>query len=312
MNLHDRRFTVLRRLALCCAVMVLAVTGLSAYLRLAKGGLGCADVPACYGQDLRSLQQGKPALADQPAATTAARLGHRIVAVIALLLAIAMVAECLGQRPALRVEAAMALAVLGLALFLAVLGRWSSGARIPAIAIGNLLGGFAMLALCARLAVAGRPARGPGWTLGGLLALWLVVLLVVLQTALGGLVSASFAGLSCVGWAECVDAARGLDLAALNPWREPQLLAQPPFNPSGALAQLLHRGLALALCTVLVPVAMAAWRRGRGRVAAALLLLLAAQLAIGFSMMQGSLGLGSTWVHNQLAALMLAALVLLL
>ena len=58
MSLTDRRLHVLRRLALLCAVMVLAVTSLSAFLRLSKAGLGCADWPACYGQDLRHLQQG--------------------------------------------------------------------------------------------------------------------------------------------------------------------------------------------------------------------------------------------------------------
>ncbi len=43
--------------------------------------------------------------------------------------------------------ALLALALLVLALGLAVLGRWTGGARVPAVAIGNLLGGFAMPSL---------------------------------------------------------------------------------------------------------------------------------------------------------------------
>ena len=43
-------------------------------------------------------------------------------------------------------------ALLVLALGLAGLGIVTPGSRLPAVAMGNLLGGFAMLAICARLA----------------------------------------------------------------------------------------------------------------------------------------------------------------
>jgi cytochrome c oxidase assembly protein subunit 15 len=306
-NSFDRRFPVLRRLALLCAVMVLAVTSLSAYIRLSKAGLGCADWPQCYGQSLRQLQQGVAVTADEQAATAAARLVHRIVAVTALLLVVTMVMVCYGSRPVLRSEGLIALALLALALFLAVLGRWSSGARVPAVAMGNLLGGFAMLALCVRMAMAGRalPAlRLRGWVAAA-------VLLLLAQVALGGLVSASFAGLSCNGWAECVEAAHGIGWGTLNPWREPVLGALPTTHPAGALAQVLHRGVAGALVLLLAALAIAAWRRGRTRSAAALLLLLAAQATVGLSMVQAALPLGLALLHNLLAASLLGALVLL-
>ena len=44
-NPPARPLMQLRRLALLCAVMVLAVTSLSAYIRLSKAGLGCAPWP---------------------------------------------------------------------------------------------------------------------------------------------------------------------------------------------------------------------------------------------------------------------------
>jgi heme a synthase len=219
-NPTDRHLVLLRRLALLCAVMVLAVTSLSAYLRQSKAGLSCADWPQCYGQSLRQLQQGVAPSADEQSATATARLAHRVAAVSALLLALTMVMICFSARPVLRAEGAMALALLGLALFLAVLGRWSSGARVPAVAMGNLLGGFAMLALSARLALAGRPLHAAR------LRTWAVpaALLVIVQVALGGLVSASFAGLSCTtGWADCVHAASSVGWSMLDPWREPVL-----------------------------------------------------------------------------------------
>ncbi len=311
-----QRLQLLRRLAGLCAVMVLAVTSLSAYLRLDKAGFGCADWPQCYGQSLRQLQQGVAVSAEVQTATAAARLAHRVVAVIALLLVLLMVAVCFSGGPVLRAEGAMALALLVLALALAVLGRWSSMARVPAVTLGNLLGGFAMLALCARLALAGlaldEPVRTPklrGWVL-------VALCMLVAQLALGGLVSASFAGLSCGTWADCMQAARtiGWDTGwdTLNPWREPVLSALPPVNPDGALAHALHRCLAVAVVLVVLPLAVVAWRHGRRRSAAALMFILVAQVAVGSAMVLGSLPLVLALLHNLLGAGLLTALVLLL
>ena len=301
------RLKLLRRLAVICALMVFAVTSLSAYLRLSKAGLGCADWPQCYGQSLRQLQQGVAVSADEQTTTAAARLAHRTVAVLALLLVLLMVAVCFTAQPVLRSQGVMALVLLGLALFLAVLGRWSSSARVPAVTMGNLVGGFAMLALCIRLAVAGLPAHAA--RLGAWVAAAGIVLLV--QLAFGGLVSASFAGLSCSGWADCAQAVRGVGWDVLDPWREPVLSATPPINPSGALAHLIHRGLGLLLAALVLPLAVVAWRRGRPRSAIALLGLLGAQLAVGMVMTQTTLPFALALLHNLLAAGLLAAFMLL-
>jgi len=310
MTLTDRRLHVLRRLALLCAALVLAVTSLSAFLRLSKAGLGCDDWPECYGQELRRLQQGIAAPAEQQTATAAARLAHRITASAALLLVITMVLVCFGSRPLLMREGLLAIALLGLALFLAVLGLWSSAARLPAVAMGNLLGGFLMLALCVRLAMphASPPTAG--------LRPWIVaaLLLSMLQAAGGGLVSASHAGLSCSGWSDCapLEALRASGWASLNPWREPVLNATPPFNPAGALANSLHRHAALLLALLLLPLAWWAWLRGRRAAGVLLFVLLAAQLAVGLSMSALALPLGLALLHNLFAAALLATLLTLL
>ncbi len=307
MDLTDRRLMLLRRLAGVCAALVLAVTSMSAFMRLTHAGLGCTDWPQCYGQRLRQLQQGVPVRADEQAATTVVRVLHRVFATAALLLVITMVMVCLGARPMLRSEGVIALALLGLALFLAVLGRWSSGARVPAVALGNLLGGFAMLALCTRLAVAGVP------TVALHVRVWVgaAVLLLVAQIALGGLVSASYAGLSCTGWSECLAAARDVGWETLNPWREPHLNAMPPVNPEGALVHALHRGLGIALVALAVPLAAFALRRGRSSSAAALMILLLAQALVGAMMSLDALQLQFALLHNVLASALLAVLVLL-
>ena len=307
MDFTDRRLLLLRRLAGVCAAVVLLVTSLSAFMRLSHAGLGCTDWPQCYGQRLRQLQQGSPVSADEQSATPAVRVLHRVLATAALLLVVSMVLVCLGSRPVLRSQGTMALALLGLALFLAVLGRWSSGARVPAVAMGNLLGGFAMLALCTRLAVAGVPAQALR------LRIWVgaAVLLVVAQIALGGLVSASYAALSCNGWSECFAAARDVGWDTLNPWREPRLQSLPPVNPDGVLVHALHRGFGIALVAVILPLAVFALRRGRPGSAAALLILLLAQISVGTLMTLDALHLQFALLHNVLAAALLATLVLL-
>ena len=298
---------MLRRLAWVCVALLLLVTSLSAYLRLSKAGLGCADWPQCYGQSLRDLQHGVAVRADEQTATAAARLVHRIAATGALLLVVMMLLLCVGSRPVLRKEGALAVVLLVLALCLAVLGRWSSDVRVPAVTMANVLGGFAMVALCVRLGVAGMPLQVPR------LRLWVGVALLVtiVQIALGSLVSASYSALSCSSWADCLVTARGLEWGALNPWREPTLGGVPSVNPNGALANLLHRGLGLSLVALVLPLSVVLLRRGRPRAAAALFVLLVAQAAIGVAMLQGPLPMSFALLHNLLAATLLATLALI-
>ena len=75
-----------------------------------------------------------------------------ILKALALLLVLVMVMAAVASRPVLWPQGRLALGLLGLALFLAVLGRWTAHARIPAVTLGNLLGGFVMFAVSFGLA----------------------------------------------------------------------------------------------------------------------------------------------------------------
>ena len=99
MDDSGRRGRLLRRMALLCLLLVLVITSLSAFIRLSKAGLGCADWPACYGRALRQHQQGVAVAAEEQAATAAARLAHRVVASAALLLVIVMAMTALSSQP---------------------------------------------------------------------------------------------------------------------------------------------------------------------------------------------------------------------
>ncbi len=302
----DRRLTLLRRMAWLCAALVLVITSLSAFIRLTKAGLGCEPWPQCYAQSQLVPQQEPPPVG---AAEAAARLAHRTIATAALLLILLMVMTTLTTRPLLWPEGRMALGLLGLALFLAVLGRWTANARVPAVTLGNLLAGFAMFALsvrlaqaCGRMPDAGVQPRLARWA-------WLAGTVLLAHIALGGLVSAGQAGLSCPQLTGCD--VSGASWQAFNPWHTPQPDAAQPIHPAGAGVHALHRAGALIVAAVLLPLGLLAWRHGRRGTAAMVLGLLAAQGVLGATLVLGGLPLAAALAHNVVAALLLAVVLAL-
>lgn len=300
----------LRRIALVCALLVLAIAGLSAFLRLSKVGLGCEPWPACYGQELRALQRGERVDDAALQGVAVARLAHRILASTALVLVIIIAMGALTRPPLRRGQALPALGLLAAALFLAGLGWFTAGSRVPAVALGNLLGGFAMLALSWRLAMPGAAANAQRQNRARWAAAALVVVLV--QVALGGLLSASHSTFSCSDIGQCLHQASldGWRWQLLDPWREPLFDATSalPVNPQGALVNLLHRGWALVVVLAVLPTAWLARRRGQGHAAAALLLLLGLQVALGLWLAGSGATVVAALAHNLLAAAMVALL----
>ena len=303
------RRRTLHRLAWLTAALLLATIGLSAYMRLVQAGLGCADWPACYAESFR--------LAATPAASaaeSAARLAHRIVATAALALMLAMTMLAWTTRPVTPAWRRWTTALLALALGLSALGVITPGARLPAVGMGNLLGGFAALALCVRLlaltsASPPRPDRRLQ-TVAGIAAALLVV-----QLALGALLSTSYAALACTDFADChrAAAAGGWDWRTLNPWREPGFdFATPHVRADGALVQWLHRVGALIVAAALAIVGLLAMRRGQARLGLVLIVLTAAQVGLGLAAVAGGLPIVLVLLHNLGAALLLAALVALM
>ncbi|HMN20431.1 MAG TPA: COX15/CtaA family protein [Ottowia sp.] len=286
------------------AALMFAIVGLSAYLRLRQAGLGCSPWPACYGAILGPGPTG--VVAD--AATAAARQAHRLAASAMLLLALALGVLTLGPRPRLRREGRLALGVLVLTLALAALGVASRGSTLPAVVLGNLLGGFLTLALCARLAAVANDAAAPSPALRRWLRL--ALLLVLVQACLGGLVSASFSATSCGSWSECAQAARGADWGwrLLDPWLAPTPDALLPGNPRGAWLQWLHRAGAWVVLGAGLLAAGRALLDRRRLLAVLLAGLLALQLTNGLLLAPDTLSLAQVLVHNLVSALLLALL----
>jgi len=151
MTQPDRRLDVLRRLAWACVVLMLVVTSVSAWLRLAAPRPNCNDWPACRGELQRSTPHMNEAGSGQTVVMGPARITHRVSATLVLLIVVAMGTLALARRPRLRIEGRQAVTLLALALGLSALGVITPGSRAAAVLLGNLLGGFLMLALAWRL-----------------------------------------------------------------------------------------------------------------------------------------------------------------
>ncbi len=294
------------RTALVAAALTLVVVVASAFMRHTQVGLACADWPACYGR----IDSG--AAADAAPGVRIVRLAHRIAATTVLALVIGLVLIAWTQRPAWRKEGALATAALALVAGLAILGVATPGARVPAVTLGNLLGGFLLLALLAATAAAARADRTAGRAgdaLPAALALG-VFALVLLQAVLGGSIGAQYALTACTTGAKCpaLPSAGFAATAALDPFRPLTVVDGRVVAPldAGALV-VIHRALAI----VVVAVALAlAWRlRTASRRLAATLAILAVTAALaGVAAMSLAPSLALTVVHNACSALLVATL----
>jgi hypothetical protein len=158
--------TTERSTCVCCGASPIAVPAgdgwrqitLSAYMRLSQAGLGCADWPACYGIALRGATQPLAPAGACDRRWRGSRTGSSRRWCWSASIVMLLATPASSPRAAATANAHWRSALVGLALALAALGIVTPGARLPAVTLGNLLGGFAMLALCARLAV-GRARR---------------------------------------------------------------------------------------------------------------------------------------------------------
>lgn len=255
-----QRLRRVRRLAFLLTALSLGVVGVSAFLRLQGAGLGCADWPACYGQVLTAATHSPPPLG---------RLIHRIVATGALLLTIHLAWIGWRSRP-WQPWARQAVILLGLMLFLSVVGVWSGDPRRTSVNFINLVGGLALVPMSWRIAMASTGAETPGRRLSSP-ALAAGTILLTAAVILGALIGARYAALD--------DSAGGIALH----W--------------------LHRGLAVLACLLL---GHAALRRPDRAASKALLGLLGLEILLGAITVMGDFPLWAAVGHNVAAAALLA------
>ncbi len=299
------RLRTIRATALLLTVLSLMVVLLSAYLRLDGAGLGCADWPACYGRLLAS-EPGELHFG-------VVRLLHRAVASMSLLLACALVWQC-WRRPSIESAAGPATLLLLLMLVLSALGIWSSDPRLTLVGFLNIMGGLGLVTFSWRVVLASSPGSMLQRPAAPTLALRLGAAALSVTVVLGALIGASYSALACASFPDCGGSwwPGADDWAALKPFSV--LTAKPAAgDPGGATLHLLHRYSALATLLVLgAAEVQALTNEERQRAARMLLVLLAAQIALGSLTVLSGISLWLAISHHLAAAALLATVATLL
>jgi len=298
------------RMALAAAALTFVVIVASAFMRHTQAGLACDDWPACYGRIDGSAGEVTPTTG-----VRAARIAHRIAATSVLVLVIGLLLVAWTQKPAWKREGGLAFGALVVAVALAVLGIVTPGAMLPAVTLGNLLGGYLMLALlsatCAAGVALGRPAIARSSPAAPLPWLALAVLVLVFaHAAAGNLIGAQYALTACPTLGKCpgfpFDEFRLTE--AWNPFRPLSIADGRVVPPAGAAGlYVAHRALGIVVAIVVLTLAHGLRRYDR-RVSRVLVALALVAPLLGLAAIAAMPSLPFTVLHNAAAAALVAAL----
>jgi cytochrome c oxidase assembly protein subunit 15 len=303
-----------RKLALVSLLLVIALVSVSAYLRLDNSGIGCADWPECYGK-IGAADVAEPTIgstyerlaveAQQPMSW--ATPVHRLVASILGLTVLGMALISLR----LKRDRLISFTLLGLTVFLAWLGIYSSGLHSPAVVMGNLSGGFALLGLLGWMTFrnakpsSNAPISTKAWTTAALVCL-------MIQIMTGGLTSANFAASACQTLPDC----HGSYIPGSKLSVAFDLSRTHEIGPTGlaiggserADIHKLHRITAIISAAMILIAGFSALQAGLGWNAMLVIALVVAEFSVGIAAIVTELPITVATAHNGLAAMLLLGL----
>lgn len=317
------------KIVLVAVCFALFVVTLGAYTRLTDAGLGCPDWPTCYGHMIlpekgQAYAKAQSSYPDSPIEKSKAwtEMAHRYAAgtlgLFILFIAFQAIRARINQHKFPRV---MPFVLVGLLVFQAVLGMWTVTLKLlPIVVMGHLLGGMSILA-------------GLWWCYLSLkqqhqnvLSIerfkpWIILgcVIVFCQIALGGWVSANYAGISCVGFPSC----NGTLLPHLDLAKAFDLSAQVGENYQGGLLdattrvtiQFIHRLGALLTFVYVLGLTLCLMIKTQGatrKVAFIALSLVMLQFTLGIINVIYLLPLKVAVAHNGVAAILLLSMLALL
>lgn len=305
----------MRGIAITSLVLVLILVSLSAYLRLDHSGIGCTPWPACYGNIGRARDDGGAGdayerllmEAQQPAAW-ATKLHRLIASALGVLIVSLSLLAMLQKRDRL-----ISFSLLFLTVFLAVIGIQSGSLHSPAVVMGNLCGGFAMLGLLGWL-VLREESPAPAGDRSLRAAPIAALALLLLQIVTGGFTSANFAASACRTLPDChgswlpgKNLPIAFDLSRVHEVGETGFVSG---GPERADIHKLHRLTAVLAFLAITMAAVLAIIRGFDLrvIGAVLLLLVAAEFGVGIAAIIAELPIVLAVAHNWLAAILLLVL----
>lgn len=315
----------LRIVAFTAMFLALFVVMLGAYTRLTDAGLGCPDWPGCYGKLV--LPSGSDAISDAqkaypqiPIESTKAwtEMAHRYAAGTLVLLLAFIIFKALGKlRLKFNISRFLPLALFGLIVFQALLGMWTVTFKLlPIVVMSHLIGGiliFACVSFFCWQFSEGSKLNLPKYKV------WLNIgfVIVVMQIALGGLVSSNYAGIACIGFPKC----NGVWLPDLDFSRAFNLFPGIGANYQGGLLdsvsrmtlQFVHRLGAILTISYILLICFWILRSERAHIirkfAILTMLVVLVQFGLGVLNVVFLLPLWASVLHNGCAAILLAMLV---
>jgi cytochrome c oxidase assembly protein subunit 15 len=318
----------LRALTLMTLFLTFDLVLFGAFTRLTDSGLGCPDWPGCYGNASpigarEQIHAAQSALPSGPVTHGKAwvEMVHRYLAtaVGVLITALALTSWIAARRRRDAVSPWWATVTLLWVCVQGAFGALTVTMKLyPAVVTAHLLGGIALLALLAaqsqvHLRTSLRLSRGQHATAVG------VLLITIVQTALGGWVSTNYAVLACRDFPTCqgawwppMDFERGFTL--LRGLGEADGGSYLPFAALTAI-HMAHRIGALIVAAGLVALAMALLKSGdvpRRRFGLALAGVALWQLASGLGNVLLGWPLLAAVAHTGGAAALVALLTVLL
>lgn len=314
-----RAFVILARVG---AVLALVVVTVGAWVRLTDAGLGCPDWPGCYGRIIVTESLAlDPGVGEEFGAGVVdtgkawREMLHRYLASALGLICVALgiMGWISRRRPGQPWR--MPLALVALVVFQGLLGMWTVTLLLkPIVVVAHLLGGFATLALLFWLGRWRPPAavRAPAR-----LRTFGVVATAVLvgQISLGGWTSANYAAVACPDFPTCQTqwwpAIADFEEAFVL-WRGLGVDYEGGVldHPARVAIHFTHRLGALITTLVVAAYGLAVMRRREIRAdGAAVLIVLAAQLAAGIGIVVLGVPLSIAVAHNGLAAMLLLTLI---
>ena len=315
---------VFKKIVLIGVFLALVVVGLGAYTRLTNAGLGCPDWPGCYGHLMVPSSQQSLAVAqeiypDTPVESSKAwtEMLHRYLAGCLALFILYIGLRSIHKRlTGIEVDVwQVPCLLMGMVVFQALLGMWTVTLKLlPLVVMAHLLGGILIFSFLLRYYTS---LRIKSLYVSSNLKWWLrmAVFIVFLQIALGGWVSANYAGISCVGFPQC----NGSWWPNLHLSKGFNLFSPVGANYQGGLLehelrasiQFIHRlgALFTFLYTLLLSGVLISQNNKPIRYVAFLLIfLIVLQITLGIINVMFYLPLGVAVGHNIVAACLMAVL----
>ncbi len=313
------------RLAVLATLLALFVVLLGAYTRLTHAGLGCPDWPGCYGFIRVPTSEVQLAHAglhfpDSPveAAKGWSEMLHRYFAGGLALLILLLAAQAWLRRKQRGQPLKLPLLLLGVVIAQATFGMWTVTLKLwPQAVTAHLLGGVATLSLLflltLRLSGAFPVQPQLPTRLQRLAAIGL--LLVVVQIALGGWVSANYAALACTDvplcqgqWWPDADFANGFHLTQHI---GPNYLGGKLDSEARTAIHLTHRVGAMLVAVSLLSLAWQLKKVGLKGMAMVLAAAVAMQIGLGISNVLFHLPLVTAVAHNAGGAALMLSVVMI-